>query len=81
MAHILYQRDYAVPSTLNLLRRREVLLQNYSERSAENARRAEDDSIQHTETAARRIWGYSPGCKIRRSSRKSAMRKRNCAMQ
>ena len=43
IAHILYQRDLAVPSVLNLLRRREVLLQNYSERSAENARRAEDD--------------------------------------
>jgi hypothetical protein len=43
VAHLLYQRDYAVPSVLNLLRRREVLLDNYSERSAENARRAEDD--------------------------------------
>src|SRR3984957_348844 len=43
MAHILFQRDYAVPYTLNVLRRREVLLENYSERSAENARRAEDD--------------------------------------
>ena len=43
VAHLLYQRDYAVPDTLNLLRRREVLLKNYSDRSAENARRAEDD--------------------------------------
>jgi hypothetical protein len=43
LAHLLYQRDYAVPGTLNLLRRREVLLQNYSERSTENARRAEDE--------------------------------------
>jgi hypothetical protein len=43
LAHLLYQRDYVVPGTLNLLRRREVLLQNYSERSTENARRAEDD--------------------------------------
>src|SRR5580700_10968709 len=41
--HILYQRDYTVPGVLNLLRRREVLLDNYSERSAENARRAEDE--------------------------------------
>jgi hypothetical protein len=40
--HVLYQRDFAVPGTLNLLRRREVLLDNFSERSAENARRAED---------------------------------------
>jgi hypothetical protein len=43
VAHLLYQRDYAVPSVLNLLRRREVLLDNYSERSTENARRAEDE--------------------------------------
>ena len=43
VAHLLYQRDYAVPGVLNLLRRREVLLNNYSERSAENARRAEDE--------------------------------------
>jgi hypothetical protein len=41
--HVLYQRDYTVPGVLNLLRRREVLLDNYSERSAENARRAEDE--------------------------------------
>ena len=43
VAHLLYQRDYALPGALNLLRRREVLLENYSERSAENARRAEDE--------------------------------------
>src|ERR1700688_2660533 len=43
MAHLVYQRDYAVPTVLNVLRRREVLLDNYSERSAENARRAEDE--------------------------------------
>jgi Peptidase S46 len=43
VANLLYQRDYAVPGTLNLLRRREVLLDNYAERSAENARRAEHD--------------------------------------
>jgi hypothetical protein len=43
VAHILYQRDLAVPNVLNLLRRREILLKNYSDRSAENARRAEDD--------------------------------------
>src|ERR1700688_1546645 len=43
VANLLYQRDYAVPGTLNLLRRREVLLDNYAERRAENARRAEQD--------------------------------------
>jgi hypothetical protein len=43
VAHLEYQRDYSVPGALNLLRRREVLLKNYSDRSSENARRAEDD--------------------------------------
>lgn len=43
VANLLYQRDYAVPGTLNVLRRREVLLDNYSERSTENGRRAEQD--------------------------------------
>src|SRR5216683_1756740 len=38
-----YQRDLVVPGVLNLLRRREVLLKNYSDRNIENARRAEDD--------------------------------------
>ena len=43
VAHLKYQRDYAVPGALNLLRRREVLLDTFSERSSENARRAEDN--------------------------------------
>jgi hypothetical protein len=43
VAHLQYQRDLAVPGTLNLLRRREILLKNYSDRSIENARRAEDE--------------------------------------
>jgi hypothetical protein len=43
VAHLEYQRDLAVPGTLNLLRRREILLKNYSDRSTENARRAEDE--------------------------------------
>ncbi len=53
MAHLEYLRDYVNPGTLNLLRRREVLLRGYSERSSENARRAEDDlfSIQNSRKA------------------------------
>jgi hypothetical protein len=43
VAHLEYQRDLVVPGALNLLRRREVLLKTYSDRSAENARRAEDE--------------------------------------
>jgi hypothetical protein len=43
VAHLEYQRDLVVPGALNLLRRREVLLKNYSDRGGENARRAEDE--------------------------------------
>jgi len=43
VAHLEYQRDLVVPGGLNLLRRREVLLKNYSDRSIENARNAEDE--------------------------------------
>lgn len=43
VTHLEYQRDYAVPGTLNILRRREVLLRNYSDRGSENARRAGDE--------------------------------------
>jgi hypothetical protein len=43
VAHLEYQRDLVVPGRLNLLRRLEVLLKNYADRSVENARRAEDE--------------------------------------
>lgn len=42
-AHLVFIRDRAMPYLLNRLRRREVLLAVYSERSAENARRAKDE--------------------------------------
>jgi len=53
VAHIEYQRDISVPNVLNLLRRREILLRTFSDRSAEDARRAEDDlfSIQNSRKA------------------------------
>lgn len=43
MAHLAFFRDVTYPFTMNLLRRREVLLNTYAERSAENDRRAHDD--------------------------------------
>jgi len=42
-AHLEFIRDRAMPYLLNRLRRREVLLSVYSDRSAENARRAKED--------------------------------------
>jgi hypothetical protein len=41
--HLEFFRDVTYPITLNLLRRREVLLNTYAERSIENDRRAHDD--------------------------------------
>ena len=43
VAHLEYLRDVTVPQQLDILRRREVLLSNYSSRSLENARRATDE--------------------------------------
>ncbi len=43
LTHLQFFRDLTYPFTLNLLRRREVLLDTYAERSLENDRRAHDD--------------------------------------
>lgn len=53
MTHLDFFRDFEMPLRLNVLRRREVLLKNFSDRSTENARRARDDlfSIQNSRKA------------------------------
>jgi hypothetical protein len=53
VAHLEYIRDVQMPQTLDLLRRREVLLKTFADRSLENARRATDDlfSIQNSRKA------------------------------
>ncbi|MBI3923975.1 MAG: S46 family peptidase [Armatimonadetes bacterium] len=43
MSHLEFLRDVRIPLALNMLRRWEVLLTTWSERDAENARRARDD--------------------------------------
>jgi Peptidase S46 len=43
MAHLELLRDLELPLSLNLIRRREVLLKNFSDHSSEDARRAEDE--------------------------------------
>ena len=43
LAHLEFQRDVTIPMALDRLRRREILLQTYGERSAENARQAHED--------------------------------------
>lgn len=42
IAHLQVLRDIVMPEAIDVLRRREVLLTTYSQRSAENARRARD---------------------------------------
>src|SRR4029077_3159532 len=53
VAHLEYIRDVQMPQTLDLLRRREVLLKTFADRSLENKRRATDDlfSIQNSRKA------------------------------
>jgi hypothetical protein len=43
VAHLEYMRDFQYPRTLDLLRRREIALKNFSDRNEENARRARDE--------------------------------------
>jgi hypothetical protein len=43
--HLEFIRDHVQPTSLNVLRRREVLLTSWGARSAENARRAQDDLL------------------------------------
>jgi hypothetical protein len=53
VANLEYLRDLQYPRTLDVLRRREVLLKTYSDRDDENARRAHDEyfSIQNSRKA------------------------------
>jgi len=43
LANLKFYRDYTYPFNLNMLRRREVLLKNFADRSLENDRRAHDE--------------------------------------
>ncbi len=43
VAHLEFLRDRVYPNTLDMLRRREVLLRTFSERGLENVRRAQDE--------------------------------------
>ena len=59
VAHLEYLRDIAAPQQLDLLRRREVLLANYSERSLENARRAKDELFGIENSRKARLGGLA----------------------
>lgn len=53
VAHLEFIRDLDMPTRLNVIRRREIALKTYSDRSLENERRARDDlfSIQNSRKA------------------------------
>ncbi len=55
--HLEFLRDRVLPNTLDLLRRREVLLESFSERSAENARRARDLLLGYQNSRKARLGG------------------------
>ncbi|MEX2121898.1 MAG: S46 family peptidase [Pirellulales bacterium] len=57
--HLEFIRDRVLPLTLNLIRRREVLLRTYSERSRENARRAQDELFGYQNSRKARLGGLA----------------------
>jgi hypothetical protein len=57
--HLKFLRDCVEPAALNVLRRREVLLQTWSERSLENARRAQDDLFGIQNSRKARLGGLA----------------------
>ncbi len=57
--HLEFLRDCVEPAALNVLRRREVLLQTWSERSLENARRAQDDLFGIQNSRKARLGGLA----------------------
>lgn len=59
VSHLEFLRDVQFPSQLNTVRRREVLLKNYSDRSQENARQAQDELFSYQNTRKARLGGLA----------------------
>ncbi len=59
VAHLEFMRDRTFPTALNLIRRREVLLNTYSERSLENTRRAKDELFGYKNSRKARLGGLA----------------------
>ncbi|HEV3025535.1 MAG TPA: S46 family peptidase [Pirellulales bacterium] len=78
VAHLKYLRDRTYPWQLNLLRRREVLLKTYSDRSLENARRAQDDLFTEQNRRKARLGGLAglqdPAIMARKHEQEQALR-------
>ncbi|HMC10900.1 MAG TPA: S46 family peptidase, partial [Pirellulaceae bacterium] len=59
VAHLEFIRDVQAPQSLDMLRRREVLLKNFADRSLENERRATDDLFSYQNSRKARIGGLA----------------------
>jgi hypothetical protein len=59
VAHLKFLRDRVMPFSLDVLRRREVMLRNFSDRSRENARRAQDDLFGYQNSRKARLGGLA----------------------
>jgi len=59
VAHLEYLRDVAMPQQLDSLRRKEVLLKNYADRSLENARQAQEDLFGIQNSRKARLGGLA----------------------
>ncbi len=57
--HLTFLRDRILPASLDILRRREVLLATFSERSVENARRAKDLLFTYQNSRKARLGGLA----------------------
>ncbi|HEY6843208.1 MAG TPA: S46 family peptidase, partial [Thermoanaerobaculia bacterium] len=83
LEHLEFFRDVTYPFTLNLLRRREVLLDTYSQRSAENERRAHDDlfSIKNSRKAYIGLLGglQDPAIMQKKADAEAALRQKVAA--
>ncbi|MFO1094871.1 MAG: S46 family peptidase [Planctomycetaceae bacterium] len=78
VAHLEYMRDVIFPDRLDLIRRVEVLLDTYSERSLENARRAKDAVFGYKNSRKARLGGLAglqdPAVMDRKRAEEKALR-------
>lgn len=59
VAHLNWMRDRQFPLSLNMIRRREVLLSNYAERSLANAQHAQDELFGYQNSRKARLGGLA----------------------
>ncbi len=59
VAHLQFLRDTVFPENLNLIRRREVMLQTFSQRGLENERRARDELFGYQNSRKARLGGLA----------------------